>query len=220
MKRIAITLVVFLVLGAVVNVGVAWGCAVRLQHDWYTFSTQGGDSHRYYDDWKWGNETEHLGWQLRIEKRFGCTRCWANYAGSSPVDATTAPDGVFPSWTQLHHLPMLAPAGGMTFFPFLDEAYGWPRPALWLTWYQSTSTQLDTSVPGSWKVSGFYLPVRQILPGCLINTLFYGAILWALWSAPFATRRLIRKRRGRCVRCGYDLRHAEHDVCPECGGRP
>ncbi len=27
-----------------------------------------------------------------------------------------------------------------------------------------------------------------------------------------------RFRPGHCRRCGYDLRHAEHEVCPECGG--
>ncbi len=24
-------------------------------------------------------------------------------------------------------------------------------------------------------------------------------------------------RRGHCIKCGYDLRGAEHEVCPECG---
>ena len=26
-----------------------------------------------------------------------------------------------------------------------------------------------------------------------------------------------RRQRGQCLRCGYDLRGTEHDVCPECG---
>ena len=53
--------------------------------------------------------------------------------------------------------------------------------------------------------------------GFAVNTLFYAALLWLLWSGSSVTRRLIRKRRGWCLKCGYDLRHAEHDVCPECG---
>ncbi len=30
-------------------------------------------------------------------------------------------------------------------------------------------------------------------------------------------RHLIRPKRGLCVACGYDIRHADHDACPECG---
>ncbi len=46
---------------------------------------------------------------------------------------------------------------------------------------------------------------------------FYAAILWVLIPGPFALRRLIRRRRGLCLACGYDLRHGEHEACPECG---
>ena len=61
------------------------------------------------------------------------------------------------------------------------------------------------------------LPLRPIWPGFAINTIFYGAILWPLIGGPFVLRRHIRRKRGLCLTCGYDLRHAEHDVCPECG---
>ena len=53
------------------------------------------------------------------------------------------------------------------------------------------------------------LPLAIIVPGFAANTLFY--------AAPFATRRLIRRKRGHCIKCGYDIRHADHDACPECG---
>ncbi len=59
-----------------------------------------------------------------------------------------------------------------------------------------------------------YLPVW---PGFVINALFYAGILWLLIPGQFALRRLIRRRRGLCPACGYDLRHAEHEACPECG---
>ncbi len=54
-------------------------------------------------------------------------------------------------------------------------------------------------------------------PRFATNTFFWAAVLWLLIPGPFALRRLIRRRRGLCAACGYDLRHAEHEACPECG---
>jgi hypothetical protein len=67
------------------------------------------------------------------------------------------------------------------------------------------------------------LPYRPIWPGFAINTLFYAAILWLLFAAPFALRRRRRIKRGLCPACGYDLRGRASDshanLCPECGWR-
>ncbi len=62
------------------------------------------------------------------------------------------------------------------------------------------------------------LPLRPIWPGFAINTLFYAAILWLLTLGTFTARRMIRRKRGRCIKCGYDLRGTSGgEVCPECG---
>ena len=53
-------------------------------------------------------------------------------------------------------------------------------------------------------------------PGFAINTVFYAVILW-LPFAPFQLRRYMRVKRGLCIKCAYDLRHADHSACPECG---
>ena len=60
------------------------------------------------------------------------------------------------------------------------------------------------------------LPLQPIWPGFAINTAFYALILW-LPFAPFQLRRYMRIKRGLCIKCGYDLRGTEHEVCPECG---
>ena len=61
------------------------------------------------------------------------------------------------------------------------------------------------------------LALRPMSTGFAINTLFWAAVLWLVIPGPFALRRLIRRRRGLCPACGYDLRHGEHEACPECG---
>ena len=60
------------------------------------------------------------------------------------------------------------------------------------------------------------IPLRPIWPGFAINTVFYAAILW-LPFAPFQLRRFLRVNRGRCIKCGYDLRGTAHMICSECG---
>ena len=61
------------------------------------------------------------------------------------------------------------------------------------------------------------VPFRPIWSGFAINTVFFALIVWPLLSAPFALRRLIRRKRGRCPECGYDLRGELDKGCSECG---
>ncbi len=90
---------------------------------------------------------------------------------------------------------------------------GWP-----LNWGSyEFSFSMPAASPGggiSWPNA---LPLCPVWPRFAVNTLFYAAILWLLIPGPFALRRLIRRRRGLCPACGYDLRHGEHEACPECG---
>jgi hypothetical protein len=65
------------------------------------------------------------------------------------------------------------------------------------------------------------LGVRPVWPGFALDTLLYGALAWGLWRAPLAIRRGLRRRAGRCVKCGYDLRATPiGSRCPECGWAP
>jgi predicted RNA-binding Zn-ribbon protein involved in translation (DUF1610 family) len=72
------------------------------------------------------------------------------------------------------------------------------------------------------KLVAILLPCKPVWPGFAINTVFYAAVLWVLLALPGAVRRFVRRKRGRCTRCGYDLRGqvADRDrkrQCPECG---
>ncbi len=62
---------------------------------------------------------------------------------------------------------------------------------------------------------GSVIPVWPIWWGLLANAALYGSVAAACLMAPRWVRRSMRRRRGQCVRCGYDL--AGLRVCPECG---
>ncbi len=98
-------------------------------------------------------------------------------------------------------------------------AIGWPlRSVDDVVWKLGTDASPDfmrSKVPTDRRSRVFAF--RPIWPGFAINTIFYAAILWMLTLGPFIVRRVIRRKRGRCIKCGYDLRGAEHTVCPECG---
>src|SRR5205814_6005727 len=62
----------------------------------------------------------------------------------------------------------------------------------------------------------FYLPHIPIWPGLILDTAFFTALALGLVRGPALVRRWLRRWRGACPRCGYDLRGAR-EVCPECG---
>jgi hypothetical protein len=57
--------------------------------------------------------------------------------------------------------------------------------------------------------------VRLLLSTSGLLTLIAG-IVWIAWIIRAVRRDLARHRQGRCLQCGYDLRHC-HDRCSECG---
>ena len=56
------------------------------------------------------------------------------------------------------------------------------------------------------------------LPGLAADTILFALAWSAALYAPSAIRRVVRRRRGRCAACGYDLAGLTGGgVCPECG---
>ncbi len=111
-----------------------------------------------------------------------------------------------------------------------DHGYGWPRPALWYRVHgvYLRNTASATAIEGGRLLTGegtlevrayafralpHFVDVRGLLAD---SAIFAGA--WALLLfAPGAARRALRRRRGLCLGCGYDLRAAAAGRCPECG---
>ncbi len=157
-----ITIAIFLLAGAVVNVGVAWGCAMWSPlRNFSSLSSEG----------------------LGVRNR-----------------------------AMYFHLDIGVVAGERREAGF---------PLLSLVGYRYAKRSREVALirpPSPFAVRpSNVLPARPIWPAFAINTLFDAALLWLLIPGPFALRRLIRRRRGLCPACAYDLRHAEHEACPECG---
>ncbi len=208
MKRRLAQLVVFLLLGAVVNVAVAWGCAL-----WAPMVSSGPNSRGEYSklapgmpwprsvpaDWpslhsgSWG-----VGWVMTT----------GTFSGNIPEDQAIAEGR--PSLYGLSVILLGVPFRTLE-CQFQMQIY---EP------YRRIDTMIAAIYsPEIISSSGSMgcIPLRPIFPGFAINTVVYAVILWMLWSSPFKVRRMIRNKRGRCIKCGYDLRGTSEGGCPECG---
>jgi hypothetical protein len=112
-----------------------------------------------------------------------------------------------------------------------DHAFGWPCPALWyhVQGVTSRNTATATAIEGgllltprsSLEVRGYdfrALPLWAFWPGLIADSAIFALLWWLALFAPGAFRRTLRRRRGQCSACGYDLRgNPPSAPCPECG---
>jgi len=93
---------------------------------------------------------------------------------------------------------------------------GWPMKSLqWSSFGGSMVDSLPYTFQTSVVVKNRRLPTGMLPIRFAINTLFYAGVLWVLCCGPFALRRMIRRRRGRCPNCSYPI--GQSPVCTECG---
>ncbi len=215
-RRRLLTIAIFLLAGAVVNVAVAWGCAVWLPFEvWRPGTRQPGGSREYAIDFIRRNLSADPDVVENVHY-YKIRRHGALYFAAIR-ERTGAPPYGYHEVVRRHVF-----------------AWGWPLLSLWCEHERVNVNSLtsrgiyrvhggiETSLEritlvGSGGPYARVLPIRPIRPGFAANTAFYAGIVWLLIPGPFALRRLIRQRRGFCLACGYDLRHGEHEACPECG---
>ncbi len=251
MKRRIAKLAVFLLLGAVVNVAVAWGFSVwggRI--DWPQFpsvrSAAESDMAWLVDlGWRPPRDTEH--WkhreEIHEERYFGLTRHLfvenprpQGLVGSIMIRHWYIAARIRAGW------PMKSMEGALVFEAALERQD--MESVRLFRGSRSTKTGLPSQngpppydrertlgavrlpksdTPGA--ADGHLLPLKPVLIGFAINTIFYAAILWMVTLGPFTARRMIRRKRGCCIKCGYDLRGTSGansrggGVCSECGAQ-
>ena len=204
MRRRVLTVVVFLLAGATLNVAVAWAAAFsdyRLAPRTIWEELDGPIPFA-----KEGEDRVKVGFVWRAP---GAACLSGGYLLREHIDHDMSHER-FPRW-----------AYGLK----VCEARGWP--ALSLCWWEPWPNQPGRDLAWGLRLSGtkpvreagfvlpHVLPLRPIWSAFLVNTALYAAVLWLVVRWPFALRRFLRVTRGLCPRCAYPT--GESSVCSECG---
>lgn len=251
MKRCLFKLTLFLLLGAIVNVAVAWGCAF-----WSRFAyseTKTSNISQLDEQWLrtngcWYEDTTTWRYTFQVQKSSGIgvtehiftslqdTQPELKYSFFSTVDSRKKSLNavhVFTGWplhtlsgerwrterTGLDYDPIwLENDCPPTVLPRLGQRYSINQGSS-----EPEQRRYLLEVPADYGVGALqfnrsrYLPLKPLWFGFMINLVFYALVLWLITLAALTVRRLIRNRRGRCIKCGYDLRGDISQGCPECG---
>ena len=223
-KRRLLIAAIFLLAGAVVNVAVAWVCAV-------TINVHGVESKgaRLFDDILFGvDRWSRPGAVLVTCYRFRREARVYRKRGNA--------DELLYDWTGFKLPTPEFKSGDRPSEKRAANGRGWPMLALWCETALFTDSEgrggIETGLPPfntrlSHEPAPFspqlatrlteprVLPLRPIWHGFAVNTLLYATFLWLLICGPFALRRFIRVRRGLCPKCAYPM--GESAVCSECG---
>jgi len=235
MKRWIVNIVLCLVVGAVINVSVAWLLAWFISQPFQSKQTSTLDNKNYrmgVDDldqpsWFFATWLEIGSIQICSEpfqllgedfdlslfealRKIKGTKLFNFPNGVRPIDPLDANE-----WKLVK--------------PLVEDLRGWPlysmRCSFSLRWIGSNSgshtyngIELEVKSSPSYDYAWMglrALPLRPIWTGFIVNTLFYGVIVWLVVLGPFVLRRFLRSKRGLCKKCAYPI--GTSAVCSECG---
>jgi hypothetical protein len=203
-----IRICVFLLLGAIINIAVAWGCVQwveRMEYEaptsldamkfWNTHPIRSELWERARFDFPRVRTLVHDG--VGVRQEIDWANAWQTDVGLHVGTSLNVRAG-WPSKSLRGHAVFLrAPVDHWTHEDLIANAY-------------STGDRYGRG----WRD----FPTQPIWSGWALNTLFYAGILWGGWlmfAAPFALRRRRRIKRGLCPACAYPL--GDSAVCTECG---
>ncbi len=201
MKRRLLKLGLFLLLGTIVNVAVAWGCTWRPHLSW---------SNETLAAWFISQPDDRL-WSVHLFEAPGAAEMLADNTLPEQFEELfrehllqgeelegSALVTTLPAWTSFSRTDVES-----LYTVRRESAYGWPCLSMTQRlehFHQESGGIVPTHglAPqrdvGTLRVGSAELPVSIYWPGFPINTLFYAAILWLLFAAPSFVRRRMRLR--------------------------
>ena len=240
MKRWTFRILLVLILGVITTVAVAWGCTAR------AYRIPSGPNAAFTGPGNLSVLWDHIDSLPAEHQRWIRSHFPDDVTFNVGVDADPAYWSDWVSWTdwmidlydetgfremRYTRVPTVGMITGQWVRDGAHSRAGWPLPAvhssrvrpLGSSWSREHNVIGALSVPGPFDLgplgefTSFELACIPVCPGFPVNTLIYGAIWFGLLFSVGATRRAIRRTRGRCPRCGYNLRGEFDDGCPECG---
>jgi hypothetical protein len=238
MRAFAHKLILCLVLGVLTTIIVAWTCALlvtpqimRSNAPWYGVGYVEREDVRWWFGRKQGFGSIEMNWSA------------VHLSPASQPSPTNPNAKLFPYWS-VHDrfIPERLSDDAQYQIEFIEEARGWPLVAL-RSWRKVHTTGVVGNATGAlqylmmrntldqagrvelrgWMkrspVDDRSLPLLPVWPGFLADTAIFTAAWFALLASPHMLRGGVRRLRGRCPRCAYQLRGGLAGGCPECGWR-
>ncbi|MCC6906999.1 MAG: zinc ribbon domain-containing protein [Phycisphaerales bacterium] len=207
-RRLIARASIFLLLGAIINVAVAWACV---------YPGAGGRRVGLIDD----IHSELPWWQNHAPLEWKSKYGFSGEVLAPGFDVQLRYSDPSIDWGKTLYgsvragLPLKSMRGHLWCITTYDDGPGRFQDRVELhavgLWRLESELDVEDSLLSS-------LPLRPLWCGFLFNSALYGGVLWILVLA--APRKIITRRRlkhGRCPNCNYDLRATATGVCPECG---
>ncbi len=203
MNRRLVILAVFLLAGAVVNVGVAWGCSIRAESALFDALLTARMRRQQFEASKRPD---------RLEREAPWVESAFRGEGVVVIVVRRPGEGL----VRLHRAgwPARAALVGRVSSPSSgDPSYRWGIPIpvkvrLALEYPRGSAQPIVKTVTG-------VLPLRPVWRGFLLNTAFYALAFILPAGMWWSLRRFIRVKRSLCPACAYPV--GESGVCSECG---